>query len=76
MGAKKRYRDYVNNYNFYMRRRTIIIIALCIVSLWYKLRRGRLNRPRIKYGTLLPKDLERRTEISSGQFLNLIGMNH
>jgi hypothetical protein len=65
MGAKKQYRDYGNNYNLYMRRRrTVISIALCVVLLWYKLRRGRLNRPCIKYGPLLPRDLERQTRLN------------
>jgi hypothetical protein len=65
MGAKKQYRDYVNNYNLYMRRRrTVISTALCVVLLWYKLGRGRLNRPRIKYGPLLPRDLERQTRLN------------
>jgi hypothetical protein len=65
MSAKKQYHDYVNNYNLYMsRRRTFISIALCVVLLWYKLRRGRLNRPRIKYGPWLPRHLERQTRLN------------
>jgi hypothetical protein len=64
MGAKKQYHDYVNNYNLYMRRRTIISIGVCVILLWYKLRRSRLNIPRIKYGPLLSRDLERQTRLN------------
>jgi len=42
----------------------LIIIAICVVLLWYKLQESRLNRKRIKYGPLLERDLKREVRLN------------
>ncbi|WVZ87950.1 hypothetical protein U9M48_034523 [Paspalum notatum var. saurae] len=47
-----------------MQRRSIIIgIAICLVLFWYKSQQNRLNRRRVKYGPMLPRNLDREARL-------------